>query len=357
MKLALNSIYFVVLLTLAQPLAGQVCFDFTGGESSPHFLDLDQMKSASTTIDGVTATITAVAVDGVPELNFDGTDGLGVNITENVNDEDDKLDAGVTDESMDFVFDSDVVFQDILIDGMGWTSSTDYEYVDVFLNGAYYATLLDTDADAATTALHTNPVVGAASDTFLGLNIELPAGDTIRFAYFEAGANNGCRIEKIAVEPDAGGTVVVAPVTAKSTRGVLASGGPAELANSDNVDLAIRRSSTDIQSRTEFEVTAVSPTDQPSSFDITVEGSVFARLDVNQTIELFDYSANVWEEVDTRAASRFIDASATVSAAGVLSRFIEPGTLNIRARVRFNSPNPRQQFTSNTDHFFWEIGQ
>ena len=57
----------------------------------------------------------------------------------------------------------------------------------------------------------------------------------------------------------------------------------------------------------------------------------------DQTIRLFDYQNGVWETVDVRAASRFSDRVDTVALAGDLSRFVEPATLNVKARIEFTS--------------------
>lgn len=150
--------------------------------------------------------------------------------------------------------------------------------------------------------------------------------------------------------------VVVAPASLTVTQGTPASPPMASsLADSDNDDLSIRRSTTDVASRTEFVVEAVSPMANPTTLEITLEGSVFARTNVNQIVELFDFASGTWEQVDTRAASRFTDSTAVINPTGDLSRFVETGTLSIGARVRFQSDNPRQQFTSNTDQFIWTI--
>ena len=93
------------------------------------------------------------------------------------------------------------------------------------------------------------------------------------------------------------------------TRGSLNMGGLAELADSDNADLSIFRATSDVLSRTEFEVMGVSPTDTPTMFDVTLEGSVFARNTVNQSIDLWDFDVGEWEEVDTQEAMRFSDLS------------------------------------------------
>ncbi len=149
----------------------------------------------------------------------------------------------------------------------------------------------------------------------------------------------------------------IVPDSLSVTRGTSVSGGVAELAESDNADLALQRATADIQSRTEFEVKSISPVATPASLEVTLEGAVFARSQVNQTIELFDYVAAAWEQVDTRAATRFMDSTVTIEATGDLSRFVEPGTMYIEARIRYQSTNPRQQFSSNTDQFIWTIGQ
>ena len=149
----------------------------------------------------------------------------------------------------------------------------------------------------------------------------------------------------------------ITPVSFTVTRGEYVSGGIQELEESDNSDLSLRRLSSDIQSRTELEVKALSSTETPSSLEVTLEGAVFARSTVNQTIELFDYAAAAWEAVDTRAATRFMDSVVTVSLTGDLSRFVEPGTMCMKARIRYQSPIARQQFSSNIDQFIWTIGQ
>ncbi len=158
-------------------------------------------------------------------------------------------------------------------------------------------------------------------------------------------------------------TMDVVPESLLVTRGTYVSGGVFDLAESDNVDLSVTRASSDIQSRTEFTVQAVSPVAFPSSLEITLEGSVFARSQVNQTIELLTIDGSghqEWEQIDTRPATQFTDSTVTIvlNPATNLSRFIvDPLTMRMEARVRYQSVNPRQQFSSNTDQFIWAIGQ
>ena len=97
------------------------------------------------------------------------------------------------------------------------------------------------------------------------------------------------------------------------------------------------------------------PTFTPTNLSITLEGSVFARSTVVQTISPYDYALGVWEVVDTRNASRFSDRVDTIELGGDLSRFVELGTHCMKARVLYKSNVARQQFTSNTDRFSWTL--
>ena len=141
-----------------------------------------------------------------------------------------------------------------------------------------------------------------------------------------------------------------------TTRGTLADGDLASISASDNVDYVIQRSLTDIISRTEFEVTGTCPIPMPSSVSVVLEGAVFARTTVVQSIELYDYDAGGWVEVDSQDASGFSDSVVRVDVLSNFQRFIEPTTLQMSARVRYRSTNPRQRFSSNTDTFYWLIG-
>ena len=141
------------------------------------------------------------------------------------------------------------------------------------------------------------------------------------------------------------------------SQGTYVAGTVADLNASDNSDLSGRRSSSDVSSRVFLEVSGISPTDAPSVFEFTLESSVFARSNVNQSIDLFNYETGSWVEIDTRTATRFDDSIVTVSPSGNLSRFVEVGTLTIKARCRYQSVIPRHQFTANIDHIEWAVGE
>lgn len=147
---------------------------------------------------------------------------------------------------------------------------------------------------------------------------------------------------------------VVVPASLTVTAGNLSSGGAAELADNDSADLSIFRSNQSVSARTEFVVEAVSPTATPSSFDVTLEGSCFARTTVVQSIALWNYSTSSYDEVSSSNASLFFDNEVTASATGTLSDYVGPGNA-IQARIRFQGGVPRLSFASNTDQFNWTI--
>ncbi|MEM7454580.1 MAG: sulfatase-like hydrolase/transferase [Planctomycetota bacterium] len=150
----------------------------------------------------------------------------------------------------------------------------------------------------------------------------------------------------------------VVPEAVLITKGHPAGGGQLELSSSDNQDLVVRRSIDSVQSLTEFEVKGFCPFNSPASMQVTLEGAVFARTNVVQSIELYNYDADTWELVDSRDATRLPSADSVVAVqiTGDVTRFVEPGPGSMEARVRFNSPVQRQQFSSNTDRFTWTIG-
>lgn len=211
---------------------------------------------------------------------------------------------------------------------------------DVALYGPAFATaLLDAINSHEVLRLLIVPDQDDTAATFAGSTNAVLAGPTL-FGFYSS----------LQAEP-----MIVVGETLSVTRGNLVSGNIDSLGVSDNVDLSLSRSASDIQSRTEFEIQGTSPYATPSQLEVSLEGSVFARSVVTQRIELFDYDVGAWEQIDVRNASRFVDGTATVSPGGDVSRFIQPGTKSIAARIHFQSLNPRQQFSSNTDLFQWTI--
>ena len=147
----------------------------------------------------------------------------------------------------------------------------------------------------------------------------------------------------------------ISPATYNITRGQYGSGAHSDLVQSDNRDLVVRRDIATIQSHIRVEFEATSFTSSPDEFMIRIEAAVFARSTVNQKIDLYDFSTSTFEEVDSRTAPTNTDLVAIASPNGDLSRFVQPGSNLIRARVRFESTNPRQRFSANIDHVQWSV--
>lgn len=139
-------------------------------------------------------------------------------------------------------------------------------------------------------------------------------------------------------------------------QGLQVGGTVSDLEMSDNNDVSIQRSVTDVQSRVSIEVKSASPVPNPDELGVRVESSVFARTAVNLTIELFNYTEGQFEEVYSADASRFVDSNADFTETNDAVRFVDSGTCEVLARVSFQSTNnPRQRFTANVDMLNWSF--
>lgn len=77
---------------------------------------------------------------------------------------------------------------------------------------------------------------------------------------------------------------------------------------------------------------------------------------LDNSCDLWNYVTEQFEQIDSRNAMQFLDVVTTIEAGGDVSRFVEPGTGCVEARVRFESAkNARQQFAANIDQVLWSI--
>jgi hypothetical protein len=139
--------------------------------------------------------------------------------------------------------------------------------------------------------------------------------------------------------------------------GILNAGGLPELENSDNQFVQIFRNPGGTTAVTQFVITGTSPTATPSALEFTLEGKCVSRPNVVQRIELFNYQTASYEVVDERNANRTPspDLTVVVTATGDLSRFVDPTSLEMQARVRYRADIPRAGFSSNTDQAIWTV--
>ncbi|MEM7456567.1 MAG: hypothetical protein AAF456_19640 [Planctomycetota bacterium] len=128
------------------------------------------------------------------------------------------------------------------------------------------------------------------------------------------------------------------------------------LLNSDNEDVSLNRG-TSIQSRTVAEIKGLSHIAAPAQMTFTFEASVFARGNVTQTLSLYNYDTDQFEQIDSRNASRFNDQTVEITPTGDVSRFVEPGTNCVEARIEFSGATQRMQFTANIDRAFWSVSE
>lgn len=105
----------------------------------------------------------------------------------------------------------------------------------------------------------------------------------------------------------------------------------------------------------QVQFSATSPTFSPASFQISLESNVNAT-GVFQTLYLFNFSTNAYEQVDNRTATN-ADQSITISGSGTLSRFVNQGTGEVRALVAYKqiSASSTPTFTASLDLVNWII--
>jgi hypothetical protein len=156
--------------------------------------------------------------------------------------------------------------------------------------------------------------------------------------------------------------VTEAPVTVPAESltvapGILNAGGLPELENSDNQFVQVFRNPSSTTALTQFVITGTSPTATPSALEFMLEGRCVSRPNVVQRIELYNYVNAGYEIVDERNANRTPnpDITVVVTATGDLSRYVDPTTLEMQARVRYRADIPRAGFASNTDQASWTV--
>ncbi len=127
---------------------------------------------------------------------------------------------------------------------------------------------------------------------------------------------------------------VVVPTGFSVPFGSVTSGNLASLQAQDSNRMTIQKGTTSLlsQSPDELIVTATAPTSTPNTLTATVVSQVNS-INLRQEIDMFDYVANAWVIVDTRAGSVGTDGTVTVTPANP-SRFIQSGTKAMQLRIQ-----------------------
>ena len=147
----------------------------------------------------------------------------------------------------------------------------------------------------------------------------------------------------------------VAPSALTVVRGVVASGGLPSLLESDdgrmvlNPGIIFSTSENPIQLRLD----SAAPSQSPNGFAFSVEASA-SFLGCNQTISLYNFQLGVYENVHSKILTA-TDDTVNVTLNVNPARFIQPGTLAIRALVSYRAVAPAfaHPWAARVDKVWW----
>ncbi len=122
-------------------------------------------------------------------------------------------------------------------------------------------------------------------------------------------------------------------------RGTLSSGSVSDLDNSDDALLCYQAAASlldrDRKKSVQIVVNGVLPSDDPLGLSIRLESRV-SLAGLTQKVELFNFSTQSYEEVDSRNASLNTDSVVELDLNGDISRFVELGSGAVRARLSYS---------------------
>ena len=139
--------------------------------------------------------------------------------------------------------------------------------------------------------------------------------------------------------------------------GNVVSGNMASLLISDDNRLVMQPTATAsaMMAPIALEVSGTSPTSTAGSLRFTLESSG-SSPNLSQRIYLFSYATNSWELLDTRASTTG-DSTAEVVVSTNASRFIDPTTRAIKARMEWRTTGAifSYPWSSRVDFVRWNI--
>ncbi|MGI8924787.1 MAG: hypothetical protein ACR2HJ_12305 [Fimbriimonadales bacterium] len=129
----------------------------------------------------------------------------------------------------------------------------------------------------------------------------------------------------------------VAPTSYSMFRGSIISGNLASLQTSDDDRLVMRPGTVFSNAEPPIQVilNATAPTSSPTGFSFSLESNA-SIANAEQKISLYDYVTGQYEVLDTRLATT-ADDTVNVNVTSNTSRFIQPLTMAIRARVSYRA--------------------
>lgn len=140
-----------------------------------------------------------------------------------------------------------------------------------------------------------------------------------------------------------GSLTSVPPSSYQLFRGTLVSGGLSELLNSDDQRLVAKQGLvlTKTEPPVQLIVTGTSPTSNPTTFKVRVEAQASVSGLV-QTIELWDYVAGAYVQVDSRSQPK-TDTVVEVSPTNP-ARFIKASNKEVKAKFTYKASGPVSEF-------------
>jgi hypothetical protein len=142
-------------------------------------------------------------------------------------------------------------------------------------------------------------------------------------------------------------------------RGILVSGGLADLGASDDARLSVRNGIVlnASEAPVTVDLTATAPQTIASSIQVSVEARVSAA-GLGQRIQAFDYDANAWVDLDQRSAT-LADQIVNVTVTTNVSRFIRPSDREIKLRLAYKGTGPVSSATwqADIDLVRWTLSQ
>lgn len=136
-----------------------------------------------------------------------------------------------------------------------------------------------------------------------------------------------------------------------TTSGVILRGDLTDLVDSDNQKIVPATGSESLV----FDVKSVVPGGSFSQLTFTLESSVRSALPVTQEVFLFDYDLDDYVLFDTRDAQTLGDDVVVAEPTGGLTRFVQPGTHCVEARIVFTKQGLARGVQAFIDQAVWHV--
>jgi serine protease AprX len=128
----------------------------------------------------------------------------------------------------------------------------------------------------------------------------------------------------------------VTPDSFRVTRGQLVSGDLSDLTRADDgyIEVEARMPDEVAAASVEIEVEGTAPSDDPIELSFTLEAAT-SGIPTRQRIEMYDFDAGQWEQVDERDGPA-VDTEVAVTINTDAGRFIDDATLKVRTRIGYH---------------------